>query len=253
MSQPYLMVKMKVLIIIPTYNERENVPKLIPRILSQHDGVEILFVDDNSPDGTGKMLDEIVAQNPRVHVIHREGKLGLGTAYVKGFKWALERDFDKVFEMDADFSHNPDDIPRLIAASEEFDLIIGSRFVNGISVVNWPFRRLLLSLAAMLYVRWLTGLKLNDPTSGFKCYNKRVLQGINIDGIKSNGYSFQIETNYKARLAGFSIKEIPIIFIEREGGISKMNKKIVFEAIWIVYKLRLYGLIRAITGRKSKP
>jgi len=244
---------MKILVIIPTYKERENVPRIVPRILSQHEGVEILFIDDNSPDGTGALIDEISSKNPRVHVIHREGKLGLGTAYVRGFKWALERDYDKVFEMDADFSHNPDDIPRLIQASEEYDLVIGSRFVNGISVVNWPFRRLLLSLVAMLYVRVVTGLKLNDPTSGFKCYNRRVLEGMNIDGIKSNGYSFQIETNYKARLAGFTIKEIPIIFIEREGGVSKMNKKIVYEAIWVVYKLRLYGFKRWVCKLKSKP
>jgi len=244
---------MKILVIIPTYKERENVPRIVPRILSQHEGVEILFIDDNSPDGTGALIDEISSKNPRVHVIHREGKLGLGTAYVRGFKWALERDYDKVFEMDADFSHNPDDIPRLIRASEEYDLVIGSRFVNGISVVNWPFRRLLLSLVAMLYVRVVTGLKLNDPTSGFKCYNRRVLEGMNIDGIKSNGYSFQIETNYKARLAGFTIKEIPIIFIEREGGVSKMNKKIVYEAIWVVYKLRLYGFKRWVCKLKSKP
>jgi len=244
---------MRVLIIIPTYNERENVPRLVPRVLSQHEGVEILFIDDNSPDGTGVLLDEICSQNPGVHVIHRTGKLGLGTAYVQGFKWALERNFDKVFEMDADFSHNPDDIPRLIEASEKYDLVIGSRFVNGISVVNWPFRRLLLSLVAMLYVRVVTGLKLNDPTSGFKCYNRRVLENLNIDGIRSNGYSFQIETNYKAKLAGFTIVEIPIIFIEREGGISKMNKKIVYEAIWVVYKLRLYGFLRWLTRSKSKP
>jgi len=244
---------MKVLIIIPTYNELENIPKLVPRVLEQHPGVELLFIDDNSPDGSGKLIDDICAQNPRVHVIHRKGKLGLGTAYVQGFKWAIEHDYDKVFEMDADFSHNPNDIPRLIEASEKDDLIIGSRFVNGISVVNWPFRRLLLSLSAMLYVRLITGLKLNDPTSGFKCYNRRVLEGINLEGLRSNGYSFQIETNYKAKLAGFSIKEIPIIFIEREGGVSKMNRRIVTEAIWVVYRLRLYGIIRKLTNAKSKP
>ena len=244
---------MKILVIIPTYNELENIPGLVPRVLEQHEGVEILFIDDNSPDGSGKLIDDICAVNPKVHAIHRKGKLGLGTAYVQGFKWAIEHDYDKVFEMDADFSHNPNDIPRLIEASERDDLIIGSRFVNGISVVNWPFRRLLLSLCAMLYVRLITGLKLNDPTSGFKCYNRRVLEGIYLDGLKSNGYSFQIETNYKTRLAGFSIREIPIIFIEREGGVSKMNRRIVTEAIWIVYKLRLYGIYRKLTGSKRKP
>ena len=244
---------MKTLIIIPTYKEKENVPKLVPRVLEQDKNVEILFIDDNSPDGTGEIIDKICSENPKVHVIHRSGKLGLGTAYVTGFKWALERDYARVFEMDADFSHDPDDIPRLIEASKQYDLIIGSRFIDGIRIMNWPFKRLLLSMMAMVYVKMITGLKLEDPTSGFKCYNRRVLDGLNLDGIRSNGYSFQIETNYKTRLAGFSIKEIPIIFTERADGISKMNKKIVFEAIWIVYRLRAHGILHKILGKKNKP
>ncbi|MCD6217977.1 polyprenol monophosphomannose synthase [bacterium] len=244
---------MKTLIIIPTYKEKENVPNLVPRVLEQDKGVEILFIDDNSPDGTGEIIDGICAENPRVHVIHREGKLGLGTAYVTGFKWVLERDYGRVFEMDADFSHDPNDIPRLIAASNEYDLVIGSRFVGGIRIMNWPFKRLLLSMMAMVYVKWITGLKLEDPTSGFKCYNRRVLEGIDLDRIRSNGYSFQIETNYKSKLAGFTTIEVPIVFTERADGVSKMNKKIVFEAIWIVYKLRVYGILRCLLRRKGKP
>ena len=244
---------MKKLIIIPTYKEKENVPNLVPRVLEQDDGVQILFIDDNSPDGTGELIDKICEENQRVHVIHRPGKLGLGTAYVTGFKWALEQDFDLIFEMDADFSHSPDDIPRLIEASKEDDLIIGSRFVDGIRIMNWPFKRLLLSMMAMVYVKWITGMQLEDPTSGFKCYNRRVLEGINLERIRSNGYSFQIETNYKSRLAGFTIKEVPIVFTERADGISKMNKRIVFEAIFIVYKLRIYSILRWITRTKTKP
>jgi dolichol-phosphate mannosyltransferase len=244
---------MKVLVIIPTYKEKENVPKLVPRILEQGESIEILFIDDNSPDGTGEIIDGICGENARVHVIHRKGKLGLGTAYVCGFKWALENNYDRVFEMDADFSHDPDDIPRLIEASKKYDLIIGSRFVDGIRIMNWPFKRLLLSMMAMVYVKWITRLMLEDPTSGFKCYNRRVLEGINIDSIRSNGYSFQIETNYKAKLAGFTIKEIPIIFTEREGGVSKMNRKIIFEAIWVVWKLKFYAIRRWFTRAKSKP
>ena len=244
---------MKTLIIIPTYKEKENVPNLVPRVLEQDDSVEILFIDDNSPDGTGEIIDKICNENSKVHVIHRAGKLGLGTAYVTGFKWALERDYDRVFEMDADFSHDPNDIPRLIEASNKYDLIIGSRFIGGIRIINWPFKRLLLSMMAMVYVKMITGMKLEDPTSGFKCYNRRVLEGLNLDGIRSNGYSFQIETNYKSKLAGFTISEVPIVFTERADGVSKMNKKIVFEAIWIVYKLQVYGLLRKILGKKNKP
>jgi dolichol-phosphate mannosyltransferase len=244
---------MKTLIIIPTYKEKENVPNLVPRVLEQDAGVEILFIDDNSPDGTGQLIDSICAGNQRVHVIHRQGKMGLGTAYVTGFKWALERDYDLVFEMDADFSHDPKDIPKLIEASRKHDLIIGSRFIDGIRIMNWPFKRLLLSMMAMVYVKMITGLQLEDPTSGFKCYNRRVLEGINLDRIRSNGYSFQIETNYKSHLAGFTICEVPIVFTERADGVSKMNKRIVFEAILIVYKLRVYGILRWLLRSKSKP
>ncbi|MDP8314656.1 MAG: polyprenol monophosphomannose synthase, partial [Candidatus Celaenobacter antarcticus] len=221
----------KALIIIPTYNESENIPKLIPQVLGEDENIEILIVDDNSPDGTADLVKDIMKTNPKVHILERAGKMGLGSAYIAGFKYALEHNYDYVFEMDADFSHNPDDIPGLLEAIKENDLVIGSRYITGVNVINWPFRRLLLSIGASKYVRCITSLPLKDPTGGFKCFRKEVLEAFDLDNILSDGYSFQIEVNYKVWKKGFRIKEIPIVFYERINGTSKMSKKIVREAI----------------------
>ncbi len=229
---------MKSLVIVPTYNERENIRDLVRAIFQSADNVNVLIVDDNSPDGTGIIADEMAQEDDRVHVIHRPGKLGLGTAYVTGFKWALERDYDAVVQMDADFSHDPGDIPRLLKTAEEYDLVIGSRYTNGISVVNWPLERLILSYFANIYARKVTGVPIRDLTGGFKCIKRDVLETIDLDNIKSDGYAFQIEINFLAWKHGFKIKEIPIIFVERRAGASKMSKKIVWEAFWLVWKLR---------------
>jgi dolichol-phosphate mannosyltransferase len=231
------------LIIIPTYREAENLEKLCGMIHSIVPYVHILVIDDNSPDGTGEIADRLAAADERIFAQHREGKLGLGTAYVKGFKWAIERDYLYIFEMDCDFSHDPHEIPNFLKAAREYDLVIGSRFKDGrLSVVNWPLSRLILSMMAMVYTRMITGLKLWDPTTGFKCFNRRVLEAMSLEGIHSGGYSFQIEMNFKARRKKFTIGEIPIIFNDRTEGTSKMSKKIVFEAIGVVWKLR-FGAI----------
>lgn len=227
----------KALIIIPTYNERDNVNPLATQILGSYQDVEILFIDDNSPDGTGALLDDLAACAPRVHVIHRPGKLGLGTAYVTGFKWALERGYDLVFEMDCDFSHDPKYIGDFLNAIRNADLVLGSRYTVGVSVINWTLPRLLLSKFATLYVRVITGMPASDATGGFKCFRRRVLEAIDLDAVKSNGYSFQIEMTYYAWIKGFTIREIPIVFYERAGGVSKMSKSIVREAIRVVWKL----------------
>ena len=230
---------MKILVIIPTYNEAENIPSLIPGVLKQDKNIDILIVDDNSPDGTGEIVKEIIKANTRLHILEREGKMGLGSAYIAGFKYAIQNKYDYIFEMDADFSHNPDDLPKLLEAIKENDLVIGSRYINGVNVVNWSARRLALSLMASKYVRVITGMPLKDPTGGFKCFRRNVLESINLDNILSDGYSFQIEMNYKIWRKGFRIKEIPIIFVERRSGKSKMSKKIVREAIFVVWKLKL--------------
>jgi len=230
---------MKILVIIPTYNEKENIKELISRVLSQNENINILIIDDNSPDGTGEIVDEIAKNNNRVEVIHRPGKMGLGSAYIQGFKKALLNGADVIFEMDADFSHNPDDIPKLLEKTNEYDVVIGSRYINGISVVNWPLKRLVISMGASLYTRLITGMKIKDCTAGFKCFKRKVLESINLDKIKSNGYSFQIEMNYRALEKGFKIGEVPIIFIDRHTGTSKMSKKIIWEAIFIVWRLRI--------------
>ncbi|HHI87553.1 MAG TPA: polyprenol monophosphomannose synthase [Candidatus Cloacimonetes bacterium] len=232
---------MKALIIIPTYNELENIPKLIPAVLGQNKFIEILIVDDNSPDGTGNLVKEIMQKNHRVHLLEREGKMGLGSAYIAGFKYAIEHKFDYVFEMDADFSHNPDEIPAFFEAIKENDLVIGSRYITGVNVINWPFRRLLLSIGASKYVRIITGMPIKDPTGGFKCFRRKVLESLDLDNIISDGYSFQIEVNFKVWKKGFRIKEIPIIFYERINGTSKMSKKIVREAIVKVWQLRFFS------------
>ncbi|MBN2018120.1 MAG: polyprenol monophosphomannose synthase [Candidatus Cloacimonetes bacterium] len=230
----------KALIIIPTYNESENIPKLIPKVLSEDKRIEILIVDDNSPDGTADLVKNIMKTNPKVHILEREGKMGLGSAYIAGFKYALEHNYDYVFEMDADFSHNPDDIPNFLEAIKTNDLVIGSRYITGVNVVNWPFRRLLLSIGASKYVRLITSLPIKDPTGGYKCFRKEVLEALDLDSVMSDGYSFQIELNYKVWKKGFRIKEIPIVFYDRVNGTSKMSKKIVREAIVRVWQLRFF-------------
>lgn len=230
----------KALIIIPTYNESENIPELIPKVLSEDEHLEILIVDDNSPDGTASLVKDIMKENPRVHILERKGKMGLGSAYIAGFKYALEHNYDYVFEMDADFSHNPDDIPNFLEAIKENDLVIGSRYISGVNVINWPFRRLLLSIGASKYVRFITSLPIKDPTGGYKCFRKEVLEALDLDSVMSDGYSFQIELNYKVWKKGFRIKEIPIVFYERINGKSKMSKKIVREAIVRVWQLRFF-------------
>lgn len=235
------------LIIIPTYNEKENIPLLIENIFSVEPSVHILFVDDNSPDGSGKLIDEIREKEERVHVLHREGKLGLGTAYIAGFRYAIEKKYDYIFEMDADFSHNPKEIPNFLRELKEHDLVIGSRYISGVNVVNWPLRRLILSYGANLYTRIITGLPVKDATGGYKAFRRKVLEHINLDFIRSNGYSFQVEVNYKSYVRGFSIKEIPIIFVDRTRGESKMSSGIIQEALFMVWKLRLrkvFGLLK---------
>jgi dolichol-phosphate mannosyltransferase len=236
----------RALVIIPTYNEIENLPRIVPQILSQDARLEVLVVDDASPDGTGRLADEMAASEPRIHVVHRAGKLGLGTAYVAGFHWALAAGFDYVFEMDADFSHDPAHLPEFLDEIAGADLVIGSRYLQGrVTVVNWPMGRLLLSYFANVYARWVTGLRLWDSTGGFKCYRKAVLAGIDLDDIHSNGYSFQIEMSFRAWRKGFRLREIPILFTDRAEGHSKMSRAIVREAIWMVWRLRW----RAIRGR----
>ena len=236
----------RALVIVPTYNERFNIARLIPAILAQDPSLEILVVDDGSPDGTGAIVDGIATNNPRVHVIHREGKLGLGTAYIAGFRWALERKYDLVFEMDADFSHNPERLPEFLEAIRESDVVLGSRYQDGhVNVVNWPMSRLFLSYGANIYARFVTGLPIFDTTGGFKCFRRNVLESVDLNSVKSNGYAFQIEMSYRAWKRGFRLLEIPIIFVDRTEGVSKMSKKIVREAIWMVWRLRWWSL----TGR----
>ncbi|MFL5529035.1 MAG: polyprenol monophosphomannose synthase [Gemmatimonadaceae bacterium] len=236
----------RAVVIVPTYNERFNISRLIPAVLAQDSSLEVLVVDDASPDGTGGVVDAIAATNPRVHILHREGKLGLGTAYIAGFRWALERKYDLIFEMDADFSHNPGTLPEFLSTIKEAELVIGSRYQNGrVNVVNWPMSRLLLSYAANIYARAVTGLPIADTTAGFKCFRRNVLESIDLSAVKSNGYAFQIEMHFRVWKRGFRLVEIPIIFVDRTEGISKMSKKIVREAIWMVWRLRWWS----ITGR----
>jgi dolichol-phosphate mannosyltransferase len=236
----------RALVIVPTYNERFNIARLIPSVLAQDASLEILVVDDGSPDGTGAIVDAIAANNSRVHIIHRESKLGLGTAYIAGFRWALERKYDLVFEMDADFSHNPERLPEFLEAIKEADLVLGSRYQGGrVNVVNWPMSRLFLSYAANIYARAVTGLPVSDTTGGFKCFRRNVLESIDLNSVKSNGYAFQIEMSYRVWKRGFRLVEIPIIFVDRTEGISKMSKRIMREAVWMVWRLRWWSL----TGR----
>ena len=215
-------------------------------ILSQDERVDILFVDDNSPDGTGDIADRLTLSNSRVKVLHRAGKLGLGSAYREGFRIALDNGADYIVEMDADFSHDPAMLPLFIEKMSECDVVVGSRYINGVSVVNWPIRRLILSYCASVYTRLITGLHLSDCTGGFKCFNRKVLEALDLESIKSDGYSFQIEMNYRCHERGFRIGEIPIIFVDRHAGTSKMSKQIVREAVLMVWKLKLGSLGRAI-------
>lgn len=225
------------LVIIPTYNERENLLPLSRRLLSLPVPVDLLVVDDNSPDGTGGMADEIAAAEPSVHVLHRPAKEGLGRAYCAGFAWALERSYEYVFEMDGDFSHSPEDIPRFLEAARNADLVLGTRYSNGIRVINWPLHRLLLSLAAAKYVRVVTGMPFTDPTGGFKCFRRCALESVNLPSVRSNGYSFQIELTHVVWRQGLKITEVPIIFTDRFQGTSKMSGHIVREAFVMVWRL----------------
>ena len=236
----------RVLVVIPTYNESENIPRLIPQVLEQAEGIEVLVVDDGSPDGTGGIVRRMGEKDPRVHLLERSAKMGLGTAYVDGFRYALAGNYDFVFEMDADFSHNPNEIPAFLARAREADLVVGSRYTNGVRVLNWPMQRLLLSWTANVWTRFWTGLPLNDATGGFKCYRIEVLKGINLDSIRSNGYAFQIEMSYMAWRKGFRLAEIPIVFLDRLAGKSKMSKHIVYEAFFMLWKLRFRGMLNRL-------
>lgn len=238
---------MKSLVIIPTYNEKENIRTVIERLQALPIELDILIIDDNSPDGTAEIVRSLQIDNPRLFMLNRSDKLGLGTAYLTGFNWALERNYEYILEMDADLSHNPDDVPRLISECENgYDLVIGSRYCNGVNVINWPIKRLILSYGANKYTRMISGMPIMDATSGFKCYRRNVLDGIDLARIKSSGYSFQIEMHFRAWSAGYKIKEIPIIFVERSEGHSKMSKKIVWEAVFMIWKLKFRKIVKIL-------
>jgi len=227
------------IVIIPTYNEKENIERIIRKVFSLEMEFDILVVEDNSPDGTAEIVRSLMSEFPgRLHMEERKGKLGLGTAYIHGFKWALAHGYGYIFEMDADFSHDPSELPNFItAANQGGDLVLGSRYMHGIRITNWPLSRLLLSKSAATYVRIVTGMPVTDPTGGFKCYRRKVLETINLDGIVSNGYSFQVEMSHTVWMSGFRIREIPITFVDRRSGYSKMSTAIFKEALWIVWKL----------------
>jgi len=229
----------KTLVIIPTYNEIDNIEKMIKTLFALYPALSILIIEDGSPDGTAQVVKRLQNDYKTLHMIERKGKLGLGTAYITGFKWALEKNFDFVFEMDCDFSHDPKQIPDLLEAAQSNDLVIGSRYIDGIRIINWPFRRLLLSYCASIYTRAITGIPVFDTTGGFKCFKRSSLQSLNFNRIISNGYSFQLELNYKIWAKGLSIKEVPIIFYERRDGQSKMGGGIILEAIFAVFRLRI--------------
>ena len=235
-----------VLVIIPTYNEKDNIQKLIRDIYGLNPAIHILVVDDNSPDGTSTIVKQLKNEFKNLFLLERQGKLGLGTAYIAGFKFALQNGYHFVFEMDADFSHDPREIPSFLEAIKDADIVIGSRYCKGVNVVNWPLSRLVLSIFANRYTRFITGLPLHDSTGGYKCFRREVLQAIDLDGISSGGYSFQIEVNFIAWKKGFRLKEIPIIFIDRTIGKSKMSKKILREAVWMVWKLKFRSLIGSL-------
>jgi dolichol-phosphate mannosyltransferase len=237
----------RALVVMPTYNEAANLRKIVPRVLEQDPSIDVLIIDDSSPDGTGRIADELAAEESgRVTAMHREGKLGLGSAYLKGFDRGLAWGYDYMIEMDADLSHDPKYVPELLeAVSGEMDLAVGSRYIRGVNVINWPMTRLLLSYFANKYARWITGLPLCDSTSGFKCFRREVLEAIDFSKVGSTGYAFQIEMDFRAWKAGFRVGEVPIIFVDRDSGESKMSGAIVREAVWRVWALRL----RSLTGR----
>jgi len=237
----------RALVIIPTYNEAVNLSNLLPQVLAQDPRIEVLVVDDNSPDGTGQLAEGLAAENRRVHVLHRSSKQGLGTAYLAGLKWGLEQDYAYFFEMDADFSHDPAHLKEFLKAIQNADLVLGSRYLAGrVTVVNWPMGRLLLSYFANVYARWVTGLRIWDLTGGFKCYRRKVLEGLDLTQVRSNGYAFQIEMSVRAWRKGFKLVEVPIVFVDRTEGQSKMNRAIVREAVWMVPRLRLMAVFRRI-------
>ena len=234
---------MEVLVVVPTYNERDNIERVLTDLLALDVDLSVLVVDDNSPDGTGQVVDEVRKREPKVHAIHRPGKMGLGSAYITGFKWALaETDAQFIFEMDADFSHDPNAIPEFLVQTPEADLVIGSRYLDGITVMNWPLRRLALSVGANVYTRIITGMPVKDATGGFKCFRREVLEALPLDSIRSDGYSFQIEMNYHAWKRNFRIVEIPIVFVDRLQGASKMSRRIIYEAAFLVWKLRFASI-----------
>src|SRR5215510_11729731 len=234
----------RTLVVVPTYNERENLPPLTQRLLALPAKVDLLVVDDNSPDGTGKIADQLASDFSSVHVLHRTEKTGLGRAYISGFKWALERDYDFIFELDGDFSHNPDDIPMFLEAAKEADLVLGSRYLNGIRIINWPLSRLVLSKSAAKYVQVITGMPITDPTGGYKCFRRRALEAIKLDEVQSNGYSFQIEMTHRLWRQGMKVVEVPIIFTDRFQGHSKMTGHIIREALVMVWRLWIQNKCR---------
>jgi dolichol-phosphate mannosyltransferase len=239
---------METLVIVPTYNERDNIARLVDAVLALPLDLHILVVDDNSPDGTGRFVDEWTRREPRLHVLHRPEKAGLGGAYIAGFTWALANtDARYIFEMDADFSHDPKAIPEFLARIPDYDLVIGSRYARGVTVVNWPLSRLILSVSANIYTRVITGLPLHDATGGFKCFRREVLEALPLEKIRSDGYSFQIEMNFHVWKRGYRIVEIPIVFTDRLVGASKMSRRIVWEAAFMVWKLRFASIFRRIS------
>lgn len=243
---------MQGIVVVPTYNEKDNIERLVRAILDLKRDLHVLIVDDNSPDGTGEIADRLAGILSEIHVIHRKGKLGLGSAYREGFRYALKEGAPLIFEMDADFSHDPSYLPLFLEKIKDCDVVVGSRYLNGVSVVNWPIRRLMLSYGANIYTRIVTGLRLTDCTGGFKCFRREALEAIDLDRIKSDGYSFQIEMNYRCMEKGFRIGEVPIIFIDRHAGSSKMSKKIVREAVVMVWRLRIGSICRKIFRKNNR-
>jgi dolichol-phosphate mannosyltransferase len=239
------------LIIVPTVNERENLPRMIQKLLSLPAGVDVLVVDGNSTDGTGKIADELAAKHPQVHVLHEQKKNGLGRAYIAGFKWALGKNYEFIFEMDCDFSHDPDEIPNFLKAAQDADLVIGSRYSGGVRVLNWPLKRLMLSRCAGIYVWIITGMPFTDPTGGYKCFRRRALEAVNLDEVHSNGYSFQIEMTHRLWRQGLKVTEVPITFTERVEGSSKLSRHIVVEAFWMVWWLWLQNSLRRWPRKKT--
>ena len=238
------------LVIVPTVNERENLPRVAQKLLSLPVGVDLLVVDGNSSDGTGKIADELAAKHPQIHVVHEPQKSGLGRAYLSGFKWALEKEYEFIFEMDCDLSHDPNEIPNFLKAAQKADLVLGSRYTGGVRVLNWPLKRLLLSRCAGIYVWLITGMPITDPTSGFKCFHRRALQAIELNAVKSDGYSFQIEMTHWLWREGFTVAEVPIIFTERIEGASKITRGIIIEAFWMVWWLWLQNGCRRWPRRR---